>query len=326
MLTTSSCKDGLIFDGEGDCGVYYRIRFKYDYNIKFADAFANEVNSVALYIFDQNNTLVDNITTTDKQALASGSFEIPLELEPGRYTLLAWGGLMNEESFDLLADVEVGKTKLEEMQVKMHRNHNDNGEAYLSDDILPLFHGTLPLEVVDKPGTYTETMSLVKDTNSIRILLHEMSGHDVDADKFRFEIRDSNGLYDWDNTLLDDEDITYSAWYQTTGSAEMEEYATRTVTEVNVALAELTIGRMRADNSPILHIVSRETGEDVVRLPLADYALLVKGYYRESMSDQEYLDRQDEYSLTLFLDEGEWVSSMIYINSWRVVINDSSIN
>lgn len=326
MLTTSSCKDGLIFDGEGDCGVYYRIRFKYEYNIKFADAFANEVNSVALYIFDQNNTLVDNITTTDKQALASGSFEIPIELEPGRYTLLAWGGLMNEESFDLLADVEVGKTKLEEMQVKMHRNHNDNGEAYLSDDILPLFHGTLPLEVVDKPGTYTETMSLVKDTNSIRILLHEMSGHDVDADKFIFEIRDSNGLYDWDNTLLDDEDITYSAWYQTTGSAEMEEYATRTVTEVNVALAELTIGRMRADNSPILHIVSRETGEDVVRLPLADYALLVKGYYRESMSDQEYLDRQDEYSLTLFLDEGEWVSSMIYINSWRVVINDSSIN
>lgn len=325
MLATSSCKDGLIFDGEGDCGIYYRIRFKYDYNIKFADAFANEVNSVALYIFDQNNTLIEEITTTDKEALSSGSFEIPLELEPGGYTLLAWGGLMNEESFDMVADTKIGTTKLEELQVKMHRKHNDKGEATVSDDLLPLYHGTMTLEVVDKPGTYTETMSLVKDTNSIRILLHEMSGHNVDADKFRFEIHDSNGLYDWDNTLLDDEQIIYEAWYQTTGSADMEEYATRTVTEVNVALAELTIGRMRADNSPILHIISRETGEDVVRLPLADYALLVKGYYRESMSDQEYLDRQDEYSLTLFLDEGEWVSSMIYINSWRVVINDSSI-
>ena len=62
-----------------------------------------------------------------------------------------------------------------------------------------------------------------------------------------------------------------------------------------------------------------------MRLPLAEYALLVKGYYRENMGDQEYLDRQDEYSLTLFLDEGEWVSSVIYINSWRVVINNSSI-
>ncbi|MEE0235701.1 MAG: FimB/Mfa2 family fimbrial subunit, partial [Bacteroidales bacterium] len=51
MLAGSSCVNGLIFEGEGDCGVYYRIRFKYDYNIKFADAFANEVNSVALYVF-----------------------------------------------------------------------------------------------------------------------------------------------------------------------------------------------------------------------------------------------------------------------------------
>ncbi|MBR5133154.1 MAG: FimB/Mfa2 family fimbrial subunit [Alistipes sp.] len=325
MLATSSCKSGLIFDGEGDCGIYYRIRFKYDYNIKFADAFANEVNSVALYIFDHDNILVDTITTTDKQALSSGSFEIPLELEPGRYTLLAWGGLMNEESFDLLADAKIGTTKLEEMQVMMHRQHNDAGEATVSDDLLPLFHGTLPLEVTDKPGTYTETMSLAKDTNSVRILLHEMSGHDVDADKFLFEIRDSNGLYDWDNTLLNDEMITYSAWYQTTGSADMEEYASRTVTEVNVALAELTIGRMRADKSPILHIKSRETGEELVRLPLADYALLVKGYYRKDMSDQEYLDRQDEYTMTLFLDEGEWVSSVIYINSWRVVLNDTGL-
>ena len=326
MLAASSCKNGLIFEGEGDCGVYYRLRFKYDYNIKFADAFANEVNSVALYIFDQNNTLIEEITTTDKQALSSGTFEIPLQLEPGHYTLLAWGGLMNEESFDMLADTKIGTTKLEELQVMMHREHNEDGEATVEDDLLPLYHGTMSLDVTDAPGTYIETMPLMKDTNAVRILLHEMSGHDVDADKFIFEIKDNNGLYDWDNTLLEDEEITYSAWYQATGSAEMEEYATRTVTEVNVALAELAIGRMRADASPILYIKNRETGEDLVRIPLADYALLVKGYYRESMSDQEYLDRQDEYTLTFFLDEGEWVSSVIYINSWRVVLNDTGLN
>jgi hypothetical protein len=104
------------------------------------------------------------------------------------------------------------------------------------------------------------------------------------------------------------------------------EQTSRTVTEINVALAELTIGRMRAEASPILYIKSRETGEDLVRIPLADYALLVKGYYRQGMSDQEYLDRQDEYTLTLFLDEGEWVSSYILINSWRVVLNNTGIS
>ena len=326
MLAVSSCKNGLIFEGEGDCGVYYSIRFKYDYNIKFADAFANEVNSLALYVFDQSNTLVDEITTTDKNALASGSFEIPLELEPGKYTLLAWGGLMNEESFDMLATTKVGKTKLNELQVKMHRQYGADGKATVDEDLLPLYHGTLTLDVTNNPGTYTATMPLMKNTNVIRILLHELSGHDVDANKFIFEISDSNGLYDWDNTLLSDEMITYSAWHQSTGSAEMDEEDTKAVTTVNVALAELTIGRMRAAVSPILRIKNRESGEDVFRIPLADYALLVKGYYRENMSDQEYLDRQDDYTMTFFLDEGEWVSSVIYINSWRVVLNDTELN
>ena len=326
MLTASSCLNGLIFEGEGDCGIYYRIRFKYDYNIKFADAFANEVKSLALYVFDENDVLVEEIATTDVEALSSGAYEIELELEPGNYNLVAWGGLMNEESFDLLPDAQVGETKLEELQVKMHRQYDENGKAGVCDDLLPLYHGTMPLVVTEVPGTYTETMSLMKNTNSIRILLHEMSGHNVDADKFIFEINDDNGFYGWDNAILDDEMITYSAWHQSTGSADVDDAEVKAVTSVNVALAELTIGRMRAGDSPVLHIKSRETGEDVFRIPVADYALLVKGNYREQMGDQEYLDRQDEYTMTFFLDEGEWVSSVIYINSWRVVLNDTELN
>ena len=325
-LAASSCQDGFIFEGEGDCGTYYRIRFRYDYNIKFADAFAAEVNSIALYVFDENDVLVEEIATTDKKALSSGNFEIPLELHPGKYTLMAWGGLMNEESFDMLADTKVGVTRREELQVRMHRQHDEDGKARVSEDLLPLYHGTMPLEVKALPGTFTETMSLKKNTNVIRILLHEMSGHDVDADKFIFEINDSNGLYDCDNNLLDDEMITYSAWHQSTGSADVDDTDVKAVTSVSVALAELTIGRMRAGDSPVLHIKDRETGEDVFRIPVADYALLVKGYYRQGMGDQEYLDRQDEYTMTFFLDEGKWVSSVIYINSWRVVLNNSELN
>lgn len=324
MLATSSCNDGLnIFDGEGDCGVY--ISFTYDYNLDYANAFANEVNSVALYVFDETNTLIEQVTTTDKEALSSKNFEMVLQLDPGNYNLLAWGGLMNEESFDLIADAKIGETKIEDLQVKMNRNYNDNGEAVVDKDLLPLYHGTMPIEVSDEKGTYRHTMSLMKNTNVVRILLHEMSGHDVNADHFIFEIKDSNGLYDWDNTLLDDEQITYKAWYQQTGTAEIET-SSRVQESVSVALAELTIGRMKAGRSPILHIRNRETGEDVVRLPLADYALLIKGYYYQYMNDQEYLDRADEYSLNLFLDEGEWVSTAIHIHSWRVVVNNAVLN
>ena len=323
MLATSSCNDGLsIFDGQGDCGVY--ISFKYDYNLKKANAFANEVNSIALYVFDENNTLVDYTTTADKKALSKEKFEIPLQLAPGKYRLLAWGGVMNEESFDILADAKIGETKIEEVQVKMHRKYNDNGEAIVDEDLLPLYHGSMPIVVSDEDGTYRHTMSLTKNTNAVRILLHEMSGQQMDADQYIFEIKDNNGLYDWDNTLLNDEEITYSAWYQETGSADLEE--SRAITSISVALAELTVGRMRADKSPILSIKNRQTGDEVVRIPLAEYALLVKGKYREQMSNQEYLDRQDEYSLTFFLNEGVWLDAYILINTWRVVLNNTELN
>lgn len=321
MLATTSCNDGLgTFDGEGDCGVY--ISFKYDYNIKFANAFANEVNSIALYVFDEEDTLIDQLTTTDKEALSDDEFEMVLQLDPGEYRLLAWGGLMNEESFDLLANAEIGKTKLQELQVRMHRDHNASGDAVVEKDLLPLYHGSMEIVVDDVEGTYKHTMSLMKDTNVVRILLNELSGHEADADDFIFEIEDSNGLYDWDNTLLDDEQITYKAWYKESVSTETETMS-RAQESVGGALAELTIGRIRADRSPILRIRSSETGEDIVRLPLAEYALMVKGQYNLGMSSQEYLDRVDEYNMTLFLNEGEWVSTSIVIHSWRVVINNT---
>ena len=64
----------------------------------------------------------------------------------------------------------------------------------------------------------------------------------------------------------------------------------------------------------------------VLSVPIVDYALLVKGYYKRAMDDQEYLDRQDEYNMTFFLDEsGDWVSSTIIVNSWRVVLNNQTI-
>ncbi len=320
-LSTSSCKEGFIYEGEGDCGTYYNIEFKYDYNMKFADAFANEVKSVALYVFDSNNTLVETITENDESKLKSDSFSIPLELESGKYELVAWAGILNEESFDLLADVKVGQTTKEELQVKLK-----SVEGKVSEDLKPLFHGAMPLNYTTEPGTYTETMSLTKDTNVVRIVLQQMSDGIV-ADKFRYEITADNGLLDWNNDVLADGTLTYQPWSVSTGTADVApDYGTSSVTrgdEVSVAVAEFTINRMIDGQSPILTIYNLDEDRKVLSIPVADYALLVKGNYNRDMGNQEYLDRQDEYNMTFFLDEdGNWLSASIIVNSWRVVLNN----
>ena len=41
------------------------------------------------------------------------------------------------------------------------------------------------------------------------------------------------------------------------------------------------------------------------------------------MTDQDYLDRQDEYSFVFFVDDGmNWLSASIFVNSWRVVLQN----
>ena len=51
------------------------------------------------------------------------------------------------------------------------------------------------------------------------------------------------------------------------------------------------------------------------------YLLLVKGNYNENLSDQEYLDRMDDFSMVFFLNPNDtWYSAIgVYINSWAVV-------
>ena len=323
-LSTSSCMEGFIYEGEGDCDTYYNIKFKYDYNMKYADAFANEVNSVSLFVFDSSNTLVESVVVDDAEQLQMADFYIPLKLESGKYELVAWAGLMNEESFDLLANVEKGKTKREELQVALKCTNANRVDA----DLHPLYHGAMTLDYTTEPGTYTETMSLVKDTNVVRILLQQMSDGLV-ADRFSYEITADNGLLNWNNDVIANGMLTYEPWSVTSGAADVAPgYGTSgtRADQVSVVVAEFTISRMIDGDSPILTIYNVEESKPVLSIPVADYALLVKGNYNSEMSNQEYLDRQDEYNMTFFLDEdGNWLSASIIVNSWRVVLNNDTL-
>ena len=69
-------------------------------------------------------------------------------------------------------------------------------------------------------------------------------------------------------------------------------------------------------------ITNKETGEPVLSIPLVKYLLLTEAEGHE-MTNQEYLDRQDEYNMTFFLDESmKWINTSIIINDWVVRFNE----
>lgn len=324
MLALHAC-DSVIYDDEGDCSVNYRVRFRYDYNMKYADAFAHEVNTVTLYLLDEDGRIVWQ-RTEQGEALASEGYAMTVDVNPGTYSLLAWCGTTDKGSFAIpTTDIGTGLT------CTLNRQHDDGGGAFVGDDLDRLFHGWLPEQTFgDTEGTYTYTVPLVKNTNHVRVVLQHLSGEAVDKDKFVFAIHDDNGSMDWDNELLPDEPITYYSWHTDSGEAGMDTQAqgTKTGTRAvfSAAIAELTVPRLVKGQETRLTVTNKETGETVFSIPLIDCALLVKGYYNRDMDDQEYLDRQDEYDMVFFLDEGDrWLDTYIYINSWKVVLQNTGL-
>lgn len=318
-----SC-DSFIFDDEGDCSVHYRVRFRYDRNMKFADAFAHEVSTVTLWLLDSGGNIVHEQTESG-EALAAEDYAMEVDVEPGTYNLLVWCGTADRSSFSVAPALKgTGLT----CRLATHRAAN--GSAFIDTDIDRLFHGYLPAQVFpDTEGTHIYTVPLVKNTNSVRVVLQHLSGEKVDKDKFLFTVTDDNGYMGWDNSLIPDADITYYAWRTDAGEAVFEgsDGGQTSSAAFSAAVAEFTVARLVKGHQPRLTVTDIVEGRKVFSIPLIDYALLVKGYYNRAMDDQEYLDRQDEYNMTFFLDEDDrWVDSFIYINSWKVVLQDSDLD
>ncbi len=323
-ITMVSCN---IYEDYSDCTLLCQIKFKYDMNMKFADAFANSVNHVALCVYDATTGKLVHKQVESGEALSREGYAMEFDnLKPGTYDMIAWcGDGLLEGNFEVPEQI-VGTSEMTDLTCTMDR---ENG-GKVTKDVKQLFHGMKRVTIEERYGVHTETISLTKDTNTVRVILQHLSGIDVDKDQFRFEIKDVNGALDYDNSLMEDEVLSYSPWSVTAGMAGVgsgEVRSLRAQTSVSVALAEFTVNRLMTSTNPILSVYNTEDNDKLVlSIPLKDYALLVKGNYNRQMDDQEYLDRQDEYNLTFFLDEfGNWATSMIIINSWSVVVNNSDL-
>ena len=308
---------GLIYEDEGDCDVSYRVRFRYDMNMKFADAFAHEVHSVTLYVLDEDGSIVWSKTESG-DALTVEGYSMEVDVPAGKYGLLAWCDADEYKSWTF----PQAKVR-NDLGCALNHKSDADGSAYTDGRIDDLYYGYLAeADFTADEGTVMVTLPLMKNTNNFKVVLQHLSGKPVDKDKFDFFITDDNGKMDWDNSLLPCDSVTYRAWSVSSGSAEV---GIRSET-FGVALAELTTGRLVMGHKPRLHIRNKETGATVLSVPLIDYALLVKGRYNEAIPDQEYLDRQDDYNLVFFLDKNEnWANSFIYINSWKVVLQNEEL-
>lgn len=303
------------------CPAQLRIRFVYDYNLKWADAFPHEVTSVNVWAFDKSGKFVWSGSDNGAR-LAEKDYYLETPLTEGEYDFVTWCGLHDNSSFDLATYTPTSK---EDLEVKLN-TLTQNNENVSDKQLGNLYHGYVS-DISYEIDPYTPTFKyvtipLMRDTKNIVFMLQHLDGSPIEQQDFSLTITDNNGLLDWNNNVLNSPLITYKPWETVYGqvTAPDQNTKTRDITTVCSLRFNLTTNRLMAGSNAVLTVHRNWDDRDIIRIPLIDYLLLVKGHYGD-ISDQEYLDRQDDYSMIFFIDpNSNWYqNSIIYINSWAVV-------
>lgn len=334
----TSCDSILDYD-EGDCSIEYCVKFKYDYNMEEVDVFAQQVRTVTLYAFDDNNNLVYH-KTDQGELLGDKNYAMTVDIDPSKFHLIAWAGL-NDESFAVPL-LYPQQSKIEELKVKTLRRavtrsktENEKGDYIVEQELHSLWHG----EVKNGPATRSgnrqiSSVSLVKNTNNIRIVIAQVnrSGKPVTkaltTEAFKCEIYDDNGYMDYDNSLLDDNLLTYKPFVVKSETVSSRAFSDtdESAKEYNAVVSEISVARLMADKTPELTIVNLDTQETLFHVSnLVKFLekLQLEKYKDRHYTLQEYLDREDAYSMIVFVDEKlTLIKTVVDVNDWIIQIND----
>ena len=338
LLPAATSCDKHFFEYEGDCEVTWSLRLVYDLNLKWADIFPSDVKSqnlpVNLYVFDNDGLFVKQYNISS-DVLLSRNCEIELDLPTNRtYQFLAWCGLYNLNadygSFSVPEPV-AGVTTITDMDCLLQTQGNTETGEQISNLQLPfLYHGYLKQYLTDNhDGThYVENLYLTKDTNHIRVMLQQVSG-DISAEDVEVSLTDENGNLNWQNDPIGNTKIEYSPWDINTDILAVGNSGGEIKNYYGV-IADLSTSRLMADriNDIFLTVRRKDDGKIIFKVPMIQYSLTEKRYYEKTynktMSNQEFLDRQDEYVMTFFINENldNWLYAVIEILEWREVIHN----
>ncbi len=307
---------GCVTEDFPECPNDYRLKIVFDRNMLYADAFARQVKSVDIKVFDHETGREVLRHEESGEALASGDYIVTLPIPPGRYDILCWGGMAGRDSFDY-ADPTAGS--LEHQSVTL--DAPDGTSRRRLDD---LFHGLVSnVSFTDNNETATMSpqtvvMSLTKNTNRLNVILLNLDGSPMDESGFSIRVTSANGEMAFDNTTDAKREVAYIPWHVTPVIAETDLPG---VAVQSALSAELSVGRLVDGAVSRLEVWREADGERIISIPLERNLLLYKGEFHSSMSDQEYLDRQDDYTMTFILDKNNnWDrAAMIYINNWATL-------
>ncbi|NDV56947.1 FimB/Mfa2 family fimbrial subunit [Bacteroides sp. 519] len=306
VLSATSC----VKDGGSPCPNYLKI--VYNYNMEFVDLFHREVSFFSIFMFDaQTGVLVREVKQTQHPFPENYTMLVPEEWFDQKYDIVVWAGL-DDGSYNF-SELTPGISTIDDFQLKVKDYENQLVDR--NTELEPLWHGMLRDVFFSDLEETTYTISLRKDTRKFRLVLQVLGqSTTVDVNDLDISILSADGWYDNNNQVLDqpNREITYLPYY------------TANDPEVG-AIAEMNSLRLMNDErTNKLLITDKSTNRVILDMPLISYLNALRLLQYEKMPLQEYLDREDEYYILVFLQakEESWLAVQISINDWIIRTQD----
>lgn len=310
------------------CGPDVKLRFQYTYNVKESDAFAYEVGRVRVWVFDSDDKFVteyidDNDHFSDDYFLHIGY------LPPGTYTFVAWcrsrscGEAGSSYNYTKMIP---GVSTLCELTARLSRADGNRYQTRLNSSL----NGTASVNITDE-GEQTITLDMIKCTNTLKVIIMPYrAGQQLDSDNFRFAVNGRNAWLNYDASLYQEDPVVYRPYYKATlhDAQAAGVVGTRADGEPvdNAIVAEMNLSRLFYELGPRFTIQEIKSNTVLMDINLTWLLSLQSiGDHRSAWNDQEYLDRQDKFTIMFFVDGDVLMQNHIVVNGWNISLEDNEL-
>lgn len=308
LLLTSSCT--WVKDNNDDCPYGFWLNLRYTYNILDVEAAPEYVKDVSVFVYDSVGNYVTRIDAP-QETLKAFDHRVRVEgLPEGDYQFVVWSGIGNSE-YAISGD----RLTLDDFRLSL---------ATASDPVISpagglpdLFYGSLPTVHYDNAYA-THDVFMMKNTNQLACLVVPLDdGKEIEPDEYTMKVITANGTMDARNRLVSDVAITYEPFAKDTVTIDDSDYGL--LHGIKFGISTL---RLIEDTDCRLILEKSETGEKIFNISLPEYIGMIGSLYTNAgrpLSVQEYLDRQDFYTIVFFLS-GDNLDQLLQlqVNSWRL--------
>ena len=302
----SSCD--WVNDDLSDCPTGTWLKISYTYNILNVDAASTQVGDITILAFDKNDKYVDRLDV-DSITLHQGYCMVRLPFPEETYHLLIWGGISGYQY--QLPNLKAGQTERKSLNISLACDNKNQFNRKLN----ALFHSSLENITISEEYQVI-TAGLVKNTNYFSCILQDENNLPLRQEDFAFTLESTNGVIDYTNTPVGTTPTCYLPYRQE---------LSLTSEQIPIIHARLNTLRIMKGDDTTLSIKHTPSGKTILQ-----YLLLSKNYPNNigDISDQEYLDREDSYTLMFFIqssDTGIPRIPTMKVNDWIIRLNDSEL-